>query len=305
MPTSKSERLLNLTMALLATKRYLPRNEIFKIIPGYEGNEEARERMFERDKDELRTLGIEIDVGSNDPLFEDELGYRIFPSKYYLELPKLEPEEIQMLKLAHTVFSNSQIFQNLGGLENKMAGLGYQLGVDQETIADFQVVAEEELKKCALILEAINTGKSIILEYWNDPGKIRELHPIKLIHQFNHWYLLALEGPNLDKPKNFRVDRIISEVTITQRTNPAVKEDFPVQKPFHMEIEYLGEGGYSLKQKSIKTKQLAKGISLLIEYGSEEEALYDLLAHAGEVKVIRPDSLRSLFIANMERIAHA
>ena len=54
----KSERLVNLVIALLATKRYLTKSEIFRTIEGYEGSSESMERMFERDKDELRALGI-------------------------------------------------------------------------------------------------------------------------------------------------------------------------------------------------------------------------------------------------------
>ena len=73
----KSERLVNLTIALLGTKRWLTKAQIFSAVDGYEGESDAKERMFERDKDDLRNLGIEIEVGSFDPLFEDEAGYRI------------------------------------------------------------------------------------------------------------------------------------------------------------------------------------------------------------------------------------
>jgi proteasome accessory factor B len=54
----KIERLINLTIALLATKRYLTKSEIFNSVEGYEGSPETKERMFERDKDDLRSLGI-------------------------------------------------------------------------------------------------------------------------------------------------------------------------------------------------------------------------------------------------------
>ena len=73
----KIERLINLTIALLATKRYLTKSEIFRTVEGYEGSAETKERMFERDKDDLRTLGIVIEVGSFDPLFGDEAGIQI------------------------------------------------------------------------------------------------------------------------------------------------------------------------------------------------------------------------------------
>jgi len=74
MSAQKTERLINLTLALLATKRYLTKSEIFSTVAGYTGSPETMERMFERDKDELRELGIEIEVGGLDPLFEDDQG---------------------------------------------------------------------------------------------------------------------------------------------------------------------------------------------------------------------------------------
>lgn len=62
MSDQKTERLINLTLALLATKRYLTKSEIFRVVAGYSGSAETMERMFERDKDELRSMGIEIEV---------------------------------------------------------------------------------------------------------------------------------------------------------------------------------------------------------------------------------------------------
>jgi len=62
----KTERLINLTLALLSTKRYLKKSQILENVFGYEGSQDAKERMFERDKDDLRSLGIEIEVGDLD-----------------------------------------------------------------------------------------------------------------------------------------------------------------------------------------------------------------------------------------------
>lgn len=63
MPIEKAERLINLTMALLAAQRYIKKSQIFAVVAGYSGSAEAMERMFERDKDDLRNLGIVIEVG--------------------------------------------------------------------------------------------------------------------------------------------------------------------------------------------------------------------------------------------------
>jgi len=56
--------------------------------------------MFERDKDDLRSLGIEIEVGSFDPLFNDEAGYKIKQEKYQFELGDISSTEVSLLSLA-------------------------------------------------------------------------------------------------------------------------------------------------------------------------------------------------------------
>ena len=85
MSVSKSERILNLFFVLINSKRPIARSEIRQRVNGYEESESesAFERMFERDKDELRNTGIKIDTVPIDPLFDDELGYQI-DSKIFL-----------------------------------------------------------------------------------------------------------------------------------------------------------------------------------------------------------------------------
>lgn len=96
----KTERLLNLVIALLGTRSYMKKSQILKEIPGYSGSIEARERMFERDKEELRKIGIPIEVSSLDPLFDDEQGYRIVRSEYGFQLGNLSSEEYLVIKAA-------------------------------------------------------------------------------------------------------------------------------------------------------------------------------------------------------------
>jgi predicted DNA-binding transcriptional regulator YafY len=102
-------------MALLATKRFLSKSEIFSKVAGYSGSSETMERLFERDKDDLRTLGIPIQVGSHDPLFSDEPGYRIPESEYALTLGELTPTELSYLSLAAKLWRN-QLFSESGAL---------------------------------------------------------------------------------------------------------------------------------------------------------------------------------------------
>ena len=97
----KIERLLNLNSALLSTERPLSRHDIRERIPGaYAENDESFRRTFERDKNELKTLGLPISMeripGTDPPLD----GYRIRQSDYEANHPVLDAEEIAALHLA-------------------------------------------------------------------------------------------------------------------------------------------------------------------------------------------------------------
>ena len=96
MASEKNERLVNLTIALLATKKFLTKTQIFKAVVGYEGSSEATDRMFERDKEELRSLGIEIEMKSIDPLFDDEIGYRILPERFRFNIGEVDRKSTRL-----------------------------------------------------------------------------------------------------------------------------------------------------------------------------------------------------------------
>ena len=86
MAAAKTERLLNLVIALLSTRRALPRAVVRERVAAYRDapNEETFERMFERDKEELRALGIPVLTEDLDAYFSDEPAYRIDRGEYAL-----------------------------------------------------------------------------------------------------------------------------------------------------------------------------------------------------------------------------
>lgn len=126
----KIERLINLTIALLATKRYLTKSEIFRSVDGYEGSAETKERMFERDKDDLRNLGIVIEVGSFDPVFEDEAGYRIKPERYSLDLGEITGVQITLLSLAAQAWRGAALDDAAHSALTKLRSIGVESDLD-------------------------------------------------------------------------------------------------------------------------------------------------------------------------------
>jgi proteasome accessory factor B len=104
----KTERLLNLVICLLATRRYLSVQEIRTAVPGYDQDtEESFRRMFERDKEELRELGIPLETGTNSHAHDDEPGYRIARRDYELPDIHLEPDEAAALGLAARLWQSA------------------------------------------------------------------------------------------------------------------------------------------------------------------------------------------------------
>src|SRR5262249_42035387 len=104
----KTERLLSLVVCLLSAGRYLTASQIREAVPGYPDSFEAFKRMFERDKDELRELGIPLETGTNSDA-DEEPGYRIWRQAYVLPEIRLEPDEAAVLGLAARVWRRAEL----------------------------------------------------------------------------------------------------------------------------------------------------------------------------------------------------
>ncbi len=99
---SKTQRWLDLLAFLLGRRTVATVDEIFAAVPAYcraidgdsKGSRESVRRMFERDKDELRTAGIPIESERFLVNFGGELedGYRLRASDFYLPRVRVEDE---------------------------------------------------------------------------------------------------------------------------------------------------------------------------------------------------------------------
>ena len=114
MSDSKTERQLNLFFILLNSNRPVTRQEIKDKILDYKNNdsEKAFERMFERDKDELRRNGILIKTINLNPLFEDEIGYLLDKETFVTKNIVLNENEKLILKYALNIWSERIVNSN-------------------------------------------------------------------------------------------------------------------------------------------------------------------------------------------------
>ena len=210
----KSERLINLTMALLASRRFLTKAEIFRSVEGYAGSPETMERMFERDKNDLRDLGLEIEVGSEDALFEDESGYRINPKRYSLDIGELDQTELALLSLAANQWQNSLLSKSGQRAIRKFESIE---GVQEPVSLALPFVKSEiPAEHFALLWDAVESRKEVTFTYHSLQSTERRVAPYGLgLHQ-GFWYLIGLD---LDKSeiRNFKIVRIDSDLSVGKK----------------------------------------------------------------------------------------
>jgi len=213
----KTERLLNLTLALLATKRPMTKAEIFEQIPGYSGSPESMERMFERDKDELRVLGIAVEVLPIDAYFNDEQGYQIIPRDFFLEDISFTYEESLWLAIATNLLHEASPKAGARQGLQKLITVGqvggeefFEMGAHTELALSFSESLQE-------IWRSIRERQVLAFTYSTSNGtKRREASPILLTSRLGNWYLVAIDSDD-KQVKTFRIDRM-TDVSVESST---------------------------------------------------------------------------------------
>ena len=145
MTSRKTERILNLTICLLVSGRYLPKSQIREAVEGYHDlSDSAFERTFERDKDELRALGVPIEVGSFDAFFDDEPGYRIKASEFELPPVELDADEAAVVGVAARVWQHASVAESTQSALAKLRAAGVEPDTSQLAALEPSVQAREE-----------------------------------------------------------------------------------------------------------------------------------------------------------------
>src|SRR5580658_9088881 len=125
MSRRKTERLLSLVVCLLSAGKYLTASQIRDAVPGYPESFDAFKRMFERDKDELRELGIPLETGVS-ATADEEPGYRIPRQAYVLPEVRLESDEAAVLGLAARVWRQAELAGAAAGALLKLRAAGIE-----------------------------------------------------------------------------------------------------------------------------------------------------------------------------------
>jgi proteasome accessory factor B len=237
MAARRTERLLNLVICLLAAKRYLSREQIRQSVPGYAESEsdEAFERMFERDKDDLREMGIPLETGSNSAWFEDEVGYRINRDDYALPAVSFEPAELAVLGLAARVWQSATLAQAASQAILKLEASG--VDVDASALATVEPRFAAAEPAFAPLYEAVRDARPVAFDYRRpgQPVARRDVEPWGIVSWHGRWYLVGHDRERT-ATRVFRLSRIAGEVTAT---GPAGSVSVPAEVNLRDQVRML------------------------------------------------------------------
>lgn len=218
MSARRSERLLNLLIMLLVQRRYVPKERIREVLyPETSGD--AFDRMFDRDKEELRALGIPIEVGSLSAFHDDELGYRVRPDDLALPEINLTADEASVLTLAGKVWHHATLADTTAAALRKL--MPALPGDDLPPLPVAEPVIDAEEPSFEAFWSAIQERRQVTFRY-RKPGQPaadqRRVEPWGLLRQSGRWYVVGKDLA-VDDERVFRLSRVEGTCVLGRATD--------------------------------------------------------------------------------------
>lgn len=309
---------MNLTICLLVARTNLTKDRIRQAVEGYHGlSDEAFDRMFDRDKEELRVLGVPIEVAPVTRAFDDEVGYRIQRDKFELPEITLDAEESAVVGLAARVWQDARLSAATSrGLRKLKAG---GVDVDEQALAilEPQLVSDEPAFDA--VLEAVTDRIPIGFEYRaggaTDTTK-RRFEPWGIASWHGHWYVV---GRDKDKeaPRMFRVSRIVGDVTrIGARGEVVPPPDLDVRalvgslapaRPHSVAtVRVRSQRGGSLRRRATSSEALdEEWTQITVPYASGSTLAEELASYGPDVVVVEPADVRQSVVRRLRALSEA
>jgi len=212
---SKTERLLNLLIMLLVQRHYVSKGRIREILYADSPSTDAFEKAFERDKEELRSLGVPIEVGQMDAYFDDEPGYRVRADEFALPEINLESDEAAVVALATRVWEHARLAEATTDAVAKLAAAGLDLDLGALDIAQPRLSADEP--SFDVFWEATLSRRPVTFDYRRpgyDAPLTRHLEPWGVVRYSGRWYVVG-EDTDRGEERVFRLSRVVGAARMT------------------------------------------------------------------------------------------
>ncbi len=334
------QRVFSLVLALVVSPEGLTKRELLSSVYGYAERftpgeaSLALDRQFERDKEQLRGLGIHIETLDSplEPGNNQLTRYRI--SKELLEFPselRFSERELVLLRLAALAWQEGSLSAESRRAAMKLEALGAGLDLQHLGVAPRLGTAEPA---AAALQGAIDAGRIVRFEYTlpgRDTPLERRVAPLRLHRADGRWHLISWD---LDRAAErvFLLARISGAVTVEtarfdpelrERAEPAVAEllrlrdsqraTLRVQRGSVAEAR-LSPRAAEVTAAEVRAADPGTADAGAVEPGTVELTLgmldphlfaAELIGYGAEVAVCEPASLRALVTDGLRRIAAA
>ena len=335
MATSKVERLVNLVIALLSTRGFITADKIRSSVAGYSDSSsaEAFSRMFERDKNELRDLGIPLEVGRVSALDAGE-GYRINRDAYALPPVELTPDEATAVAVATQLWESPELITATQGALLKLRAAGVDVDPLETGAAPLAIASPAGVPGLrgsedvlGILLSAIDSRQAVQFPHRPsraEPYTKRTVEPWGVITERGRWYLVGHDRDR-DAPRVFRLSRIGAEVTaVGPRGAITVPDNVDLRRIVAQTVSevlaaptggparvWVAEGratalrrdGRSLEPPAARQLAGRDGEVIELDIGSVDRLARDIAGYGADAVVLEPESLRKDVLARLS--AHA
>lgn len=305
------ERQLNLVVALMATSHGVTKAQIMESVSGYRqkagtASDAAMEKLFERDKDDLRRLGVPIETigSSTDARDLREARYRIPQSEYDLpEEIEFTPAELAVLGLAGSVWSEGSLSAEARSGLRKLRAVGGD--ADDEPILGFAPRMTAREAAFGPLQQALDQAVEAEFDYLK-PGQEhptrRRVRPLALVDYEARWHVYGVDV-DADGPRTFLLSRIVGEVALTTTAfDPALRdgageralaglEDVAARQRALIEVNPGTEAELRLRRRALPAAQ-----GMLVPFVDLDVFADELASYGPEARVVEPEELRGAVI---------
>ncbi|MCV7376167.1 YafY family transcriptional regulator [Mycolicibacterium arabiense] len=315
MGISKVERLMNLVIALLSTRNYITAERIRKTVYGYgdSPSDEAFSRMFERDKNELRDLGIPLETGRVSSMDPTE-GYRINRKAYALPQVELTADEAAAVAIATQLWESPELVTATQGALLKLRAAGVDVDASDSDVMISTNASMPGLRGSeevlGILLAAIDSGQAVRFQHRatrSAPFTTRTVEPWGVVTYRGRWYLVGHDRDR-DDTRTFRVSRVGSEVeAIGPRGAVRRPEGVDLREIVHRAVAewppgaqarvWVAEGRATALRRSateMATRTIGgrAGDELAVDIGMHDRLAREIAGYGADALVLDPPALR-------------
>ena len=320
-PTSSripaEERLFNLVLALVAAENGLTKADVLSTVQGYRqrsdrGDRASLERQFERDKDDLRELGIPIETvdAPGDPGNTQTVRYRIAKRSYDLPADiSFDPEEVALLRLAGAVWREGTLSAESRRALIKLRSIGVDSVDPVIGISPSIRVREASFEPLSAALDRGQVVRFPYLKPGADQPRVRTVHPRALVNHQGRWHLHGWDE-GAEATRTFLLSRIIGPVSTTGRAAPIEEGDHAATALAQLDeilrrnsalVRVAPDSDAALRLGG-RAESAGEGRHTLRLHFTDADILADELAGYGpEVLVLEPAGLRRSVVERLRR----